>query len=134
MDVAYLGEEIICLYTWLDECIKDCGLTVKQKEVLELYMSGMDEYEIAEELGRDRYTISGIINSICKKIVEQNYEAWKHEFVLWSQVKVDTDYKQCSKCKKWLPATKDFFSPDNYQGGFMRYCKKCENSRKKPCK
>lgn len=125
-DLSELSEEVICLYVYLDECINNCSLTDKQLIILKKYMDGFTEEEIANDLSVTQQAINGIINSCCKKIVEYNHQKWKNEFILWNKKKVETNYKQCSKCKEFLPATEEYFShKGDTKDGFHPYCKKC---------
>jgi predicted DNA-binding protein YlxM (UPF0122 family) len=129
-------EEIICLYVWLDDMIEKSNLTDNQKNILNLYMTGHNEFDITELLHITRQNVNGIINSICKRIKKAAFENWKMDYVYWNKQRVDTKFKQCSKCKKWLPATEEYFSLDKTKkDGFDYYCKKCRSilkSGKKP--
>lgn len=131
-DLAEYDEDIICTYADLDYLLKKADLSKKQWEVIELYMDGYTEREIAEELGDDVRNVVGTIRSVCNKLCDTNFDIWKHEFIYWSKVKVKTNYKQCTKCKQWLPATEEYFSPRNDRlDGLENRCKKCETLRKK---
>lgn len=133
-DLAELPDEVICLYTWLDECIEKCGLTDKQLNILNKYMDDNTEEEIATDLNVTQQTVNGIINSCCKKISNYNNQKWKNEFILWSKQKVKTNYKQCSKCKESLPTTEEFFSLNTYsKDNLHSICKNCRNLGNKPC-
>jgi DNA-binding CsgD family transcriptional regulator len=130
-----MNEELICLYADLDRMIERCSFTKKQKEVLDLYMVGYNEQDISEVLNIRPDVVEGIIDSICKKIKHENDLAWKYDFVYWSKVKTPDRWKQCSKCKKYLPATEEFFRPrvDSIDG-FRHECRKCETSAKNTVK
>jgi len=126
VDAGSINEELICLYVDLDRMIGRCNFTKRQKEVLDLYMTGYNEQDISEELNLRMDVVEGIIRSICRKIKKENDLAWKYDFVYWSKVKTPEKWKQCSKCKRWLPATEEFFSPkSDSSDGLHPYCKKC---------
>jgi len=120
-------ENLLCTYVWLDECIENCGLTSKQKEVLNLYINDYTTNEIAKELNTSVQNVRGILNSVFKKIVDYNNYCWKHEFILWSKKKVETSYKNCNKCKRWLPETTEFFKYDVTNNRFKAKCRRCDN-------
>ena len=135
VDTGGINEELICLYTDLDRMIERCNFTKRQKEVLNLYMIGYNEQDIAEELNLRGDVVEGIIRSICRKIKRENDLAWKYDFVYWSKVKTPDKWKQCSKCKTWLPATEEFFGKHpNTLDGLQSVCKKCDVLRKNTVK
>jgi len=129
-DLAKYNEDIICLYADLDKLLKRANLSERQWEIINLYMDGYVEREIAYELNDDVRNIIGTINSVCKKVCELNYESWKYDFIIGIKFKVKTNYKQCTKCKEYLPATGEYFSPNKqFKEGFFPYCKKCNAER-----
>ena len=135
VDAGSINEELVCLYADLDRVIKCCSFTKRQKEILDLYMTGYNEQDIAEELNLRMDIVEGIIRSICRKIKKENDLAWKYDFVYWSKVKTPEKWKQCNKCKRWLPATEEFFSPDKRNSDGLRgICKKCDSSTKNTVK
>lgn len=131
VDLSEFSEEILCLYIDLDILIKRCNFNDKQNIVLNLYMDGYIEEDIAEVLNVKYQTVNGIIKSICKKIKKENDRLWLTNNMLWNYKRIDVNYKQCSKCGEWL-LKENYFSPDNTKkDGFKYLCKKCENIRKK---
>ena len=93
-------------------------------------MRGYDEGDIAEELNIKEVTVDSTINSICKKMVDVNYENWKSN-IYWNTKRVTSDYKKCSKCKEMLPMTEEYFGLDTrISDGFKSYCKKCDVTSK----
>jgi DNA-binding CsgD family transcriptional regulator len=135
VDTGGINEELVCLYADLDRMIERCNFTKRQKEILDLYMMGYNEQDISEELNLRPDVVEGIIRSICRKIKRENDLAWKYDFVYWSKVKTTDKWKQCSRCKRWLPATEEFFSPDKRNSdGLQGICKKCDLSRKNTVK
>lgn len=124
-DLSLYEEEIICTYADLDNLIGKVKLNKIQGEILDLYMKGYDECEVAEELNIKEVTVDSTINTICKKVVEVNYEQWK-SWIYWGVKRATSDYKKCSKCKEMLPATDEYFTPvDQRKDGFHPYCKEC---------
>ena len=127
-DLAKYSEDIICLYVDVDHLLERANLNDRQNEIINLYMEGYNEKEIAYILNDDMRNINGIIYSVCKKLCEINNESWKYNFIYWDKVKVRTNYKQCTKCKEYLPATGEYFSPDKRNNdGLHSNCKKCRN-------
>jgi hypothetical protein len=127
-DLVNFNDDIICLYIDIDKLLERANLSEKQWQIISLYMDGYTEREIAYELNDDVRNIIGTINSVCKKICELNYESWKYDFIYWDKVKVRTNFKQCTKCKEYLPATREYFSPhEKGLYGLHPYCKKCRN-------
>lgn len=125
-------EEIICTYTYLDELINCIGLTDKQMKLLNLYMRGYTEEDLAQVYGVTQQLINKVITGICKKIHKANYDKWLNEFIYWDKKKVETDYKQCIKCGEWLPKIKENFGKDERnKDNFQSVCKKCDSLRKK---
>lgn len=124
-DLSGYEEEILCTYVDLDNLIDRVRLNEIQSKVLGLYMRGYDEIDVSEELNIKEVTVDSTINTICKKIVEENYEQWK-SWIYWSKKRVTSDYKKCSKCEEMLPATDEYFTPaEQRKDGFHPYCKEC---------
>ena len=124
-DLSSYEEEVLCTYADLDNLINKVKLNEVQNKVLELYMRGYDEIDIAEELYIKEVTVNSTINTICKRIVEENYEQWK-SWVYWDKKRVTNDYKKCSKCEEMLPMNEEYFSPDKRNlDGLHSNCKKC---------
>lgn len=124
-DLSGYEEEIICTYVDLDYIISKTRLSKNQKKVLALYMRDYDEKDISDVLGIKEVTVNSMINTICEKIVDRNYEEWK-SWVHWDKKRVTGDYKKCTKCNEYLPATEEYFSPhEKGQYNLHPYCKKC---------
>ena len=125
-DLASLKEDVICIYADLDRLIEKARLNDVQKEFIELYMKGYTEKDIAETYNRKEVTVNSTINSACKKIVEANFESWKLDYIFWNIKKVDSSFKQCTKCKEYLPATGEYFYKEPLgKDGFKTICIKC---------
>lgn len=124
-DLSSYEDEILCTYVDLDNLIDKVKLNKIQTEVLNLYMRGYDESDIAKELNIKEVTVDSTINSICKKMVDINYELWKSN-IYWNTKRVTSDYKKCSKCKEMLPMNEEYFTPvEQRKDGFHPYCKEC---------
>ena len=131
-DLAKYSEDIICLYADVDCLLEKANLSKKQWEVINLYMRGYTEREIAYVLSDDARNIIGTINSICKKICEVNKESWKQDFIYWDKMKVKNNFKQCTKCKEYLPATGEYFYREKTtKDGLQMLCIKCFNEKYK---
>ena len=125
-DLSRYEEEILCTYVDLDNLIDKIKLNKIQNKVLSFYMRGYDENDIAEELNIKEVTVDSTINSICKKMVDVNYELWKSN-IYWNTKRVTSDYKRCSKCKEMLPMNEEYFRlRDDSIDGFRHECRKCE--------
>ena len=131
-DLSGYSEEIMCLYIWLDDVISKCVFNQKQYEILKLHMKGYYEEDIAQHLNIAQQSVNGIVNSIAKKIKKKVDDIYKYDYVYLNKKKVEWDYKQCSKCKEYLPAIDEFFGKRN-TGDFYNYCKECDSLRKKTC-
>lgn len=128
-DLSGYEEGILCTYVDLDNLINKVRLNEIQNEVLKLYMRGYDEVDIAEELDIKEVTVDSTINTVCKKIVKENYEQWK-SWIYWDKKRVTSNYKKCSKCGEMLPETDDYFSPKiDGKNGFQAFCKECNAYR-----
>lgn len=125
-DLAKLSEDVICIYADLDNLINKANFNTYQSKILKMYMYGNTEDDIAELLNVERQSINSVIDKICEVLCELNYQNWKLDYVFWDKVKVNSDYKKCSKCGEFMPATEEYFSPDTSKlDGFKYICKKC---------
>lgn len=89
-------------------------------------MNGETEKDIAEAFGDTKRNICQILDTICLKIKEVNDENWLSTTYLNNIREANWDYKKCTRCEVFYPATGKYFSP-NKQGkqGFLSICKKC---------
>lgn len=127
-DLAEYEEEILCTYVDLDNLIAKIKINKIQNDVLTLYMKGYDEKDISDVLNIKEVTVDSTINTICKKLVDVNYELWKSN-VFWDTKRVTSNYKKCSKCGEMLPMNEEYFSPDIRNiGGLHSHCKKCRSN------
>jgi len=125
-DLDTFNFDILHTYIDLDNLINNCDFNDKQKIILDMYMHQYTEQEIAEELEDDIRNINGIINSICKKIVDENLRNWRK--VIYKN-KFQLKEKKCSKCGENLPGTDEFFYAkyDN-KDNLHNICIKCIKS------
>lgn len=131
-DLANLSEDVICIYADLDNLIKHANFNENQSKVLNMYMYGHSEEDIADLLDVERQSVNRLIDNMCNTLCEINHQNWKLNYVFWDVKRVDTNYKKCSKCQEWLPATEEYFSPRiDRLDGMENRCKKCERLRKR---
>lgn len=125
-NITELNQELICVYTDLDNLIKKTSLSDKQKDIIEKFMSGLDEYDIGLLYKQRADKILKILDTACEKICNEYKKRWKYTMAEQDYIKVEWDYKKCSKCGEMLPATGDFFSPKvDAKDGLHPYCKNC---------
>lgn len=72
-----INEDVITTYIDLDNLIETCGLTVRQRFILEELMSGGKIQDVANFLKIDRKTLSESVDSSIEKIVRKNNEIWE---------------------------------------------------------
>lgn len=126
-DLCGLSDDVLCLYADLDKLIKKANFNGYQCKVLNLYTCGYIESDIAEELGVEMQSINRMIDNMCEVLCELNYQDWKLDYVFWNKVKVNSNYKKCSKCKEFLPSTEEYFSPNPLsKDSFYSICRKCK--------
>jgi len=119
-------ENIVCTYVWLDDIIKRCNFNIAQQDILDMYMSGYSETDIALYTKYTQQHIHQTLNRICRRIHKENYLDWYYNYIYMNQLKADFDFKKCGTCKKILPATRDFYGVDNNnRDGFKNTCKTC---------
>jgi hypothetical protein len=123
-------EEVICLYVTLDDIIKSIGLNDRQLKLLKAYQYGYTENDLAQKFNTSQQNINIIIHKICLKIKKENDSRWMNEFVLWDKKLVDSNYKQCKKCKEYFP-TELFGARSGTQDNLQYFCKQCDTLRKK---
>jgi len=118
-------ENILILYMDLDNLIKKTRLTKLQRWLVGELMYGYDFNDIIEDKGLD---INNIYLSFEKAIYRLRYQAeenWKFN-LMWDKVKTNINWKRCSKCEEFKPATKEYFSPDESKIDGLKYiCRNC---------
>lgn len=119
------SEELIAIYMSLDQYMEDCQFNEIQLKMLKMIGEGYSQEEIAKELNLRPAVIRGRLNTIYSRISKENERAWRiHTYT--QKLKLKT--KTCSKCKKDLPATIEFFSHLNRtRDGFHSQCRKCKH-------
>lgn len=129
-DLADLSEDVICLYADLDNLIRQAKFNDRQNKVLNMYTYGHSEEDISDLLQVERQSVNRMIDNICIRLNEINNENWKMNYVYWDIKRVNTRFKQCSRCKEWLPMTEEYYSPDvRNRNGLQSICKKCNANR-----
>lgn len=125
-NVQPLNQELICLYTDLDNLIEKCKFNDRQKIIIKLLMDGWTEEDIANEFGQHVSQIYKTFDTICEKIRKQNNFEWKYNYIYLNYLPVEWDYKKCSKCGEMKPATEEFFTTKaDTKDGLHPYCKNC---------
>ena len=117
-----LQDDLYCIIHDLDNLIKKCKFTDKQKLVLECYRTGMGITTIAKHCGIDVRDVDKIIKA-CVKIIISQYEK---EYSDWYYLNIcKGEYKQCSKCGE-IKLVHEFNKNGNY---YRSQCKECQNSK-----
>jgi len=119
-----LNENIICIYAYLDELIKECSFSKKVNDVLYKIMLGYS----FEEIG-DKCIISSLFDKTINRIIKINDIKWK-EFIEYSgyiKIPNNSKYKQCKKCQRWLEINTDNFNL-NENGYYVNTCLFCKNN------
>lgn len=131
-DLANLSEDVICLYADLDNLISKANFNEYQTKILNMYIYGNTEDDIADILGVGKQSVNSVVDRMCDVLCELNYQKWKLNYVFWNKKRVSSDYKKCSKCGESLPVTEEYFSSKvDGKNGFQAFCKKCDAKRKK---
>lgn len=126
-DLANINNNIHLTYIDLQKVMDKVKFTDRQKKYLYLLEQGYSTSEVA-----DNFDITNpenaeiVINNICQKISDKNKELWG-SWVKWDYKRVNTSYKQCSKCKKFKPMVYEYFRKrKGTKDGFMYICRECE--------
>lgn len=128
-DLSDVDDNLICLYADLDNLINKASFNTYQTNILKLYMEGNNEDDIAEILNVGKQSINSVIDNMSNILCELNYQNWKLNYVFWDIKKVNTNYKKCSKCGEFLPATEEYFSPNpSSKDGFYSICRECKQN------
>lgn len=123
-DVKRLNAEAINTFTYLDELVAKCNFKEDQLVILHMVQEGYSYQEIADELGKTNVdSIRNRFDKISRSVVDMNDWLWR-KYVYMDKLGLKT--KTCSKCKEDLPATDEFFSPDDsINDGFKYICRLC---------
>lgn len=126
-DLANINNNIHLTYIDLQKVMDKVKFTDRQKYYIELMSQGMDEYSIARHLGlRNPELAKDVIDNICNIISDKNKEFWK-SWIRWDYKRVETCYKQCSKCKEFKPRNNIHYRTDKRNSdGLQGRCRVCE--------
>jgi transposase-like protein len=127
-----VDEEILCIYMDLERLIKKCNFNKKQLDIINLYFKGYATSDICDVLGYKESSVDRMMETIAKKIVEQNNIEYIDMLHYGGYVKVDKNarYKQCSKCSEFKDVNKGEFSYDKTNNRWKSQCLTCiANSR-----
>jgi hypothetical protein len=124
--VPQFYEIIEVTYLDLERLIKNARLSDQQRMIIKYVMRGYDYGWIGDKIGCTALNIENIFDTACEKIKEQNDFEWQEWIETSGQIKVEGEYKQCSKCQRWLKANEENFSPDKRnKDGFHSFCRQC---------
>jgi DNA-binding NarL/FixJ family response regulator len=130
--ITEVNQELIAIYADLDKLIENASLSKKQRIILDLLMCGLNETDIAFYFKQNKHKIVEIVDTICSKLKRDYDRQWKYSLAEQDLIKVEWDYKVCSKCKRNLPLTEDYYrKQSDCKDGFRPECRKCESSAKK---
>jgi len=123
------SEDAICIYADLDKLIDKAKFNDYQKKILNLYEYGYSEEDISDVLEVEKQSINSVVDTICNTLCELNYQDWKLNYIFWNKCKVRTNYKRCSKCEEYLPATEEYFYKELMgKDGYKQKCIKCSKN------
>lgn len=121
-DAKPLNQEAIALYAALDELIKQCKFKKRQLRLIKYIEMGY-EFEDIKKIDDSYTNIGRMFNNIINKIIKMNEYNWR----VYIHKKIGLKFRQCTRCKKDLPANSDFFGTDpRMKDGFKNYCKRCD--------
>jgi len=124
--VPQFHEIVEITYLDLERLIKNTKLSKQQRTIIEYLIRGYDEEWIGEKIGCTPMSVIDIFNTACEKIKTQNDYEWLEWLETSGKIKVEGAYKQCGKCKRWLKANENNFSPNSKgQYGLHSLCKNC---------
>lgn len=122
-------ENILILYMDLDNIIKKTRLTKLQRWLVEELMYGYSFCDIVELNEDKNYSVENLHITFEKAIFNlksQAEEDWKFG-LMWDRIKTKTNWKKCSKCEEFKPATKEYFSLNEFgKDGFRTMCNTCK--------
>ena len=124
--VPEFHEIVEVTYLDLERLIKNAKLSDSQGFIVSKLMQGYSENDLAEILKNDVSNVLSVFDTACKKIKEQNDFEWYEWLETSGKIKVEGEYKQCSKCKRWLKAIEENFAPDKTgKYGLRSICRRC---------
>ena len=119
-EVYDFQDDLGCMFQDLENVLRKIKLTDKQREVLELWKSGMTIKNIAKELNKKPQAINQMLDTVVNKIVqvyEEQLEDWYYLNICKGE------YKKCNKCGEIKLINK--FNK-NGKGGVRNMCKICQ--------
>ena len=119
-EVYDFQDDLGCMFQELENVLRKIKLTDKQREVLELWKSGMTIKNIAKELNKKPQAINQMLDTVVNKIVqvyEEQLEDWYYLNICKGE------YKKCNKCGEVKLINK--FNK-NGKGGVRNMCKICQ--------
>jgi uncharacterized protein YPO0396 len=121
---AAINEEVIITYMDLDRLIERCNFDDIQLKLIDMISFDYTYEEIAKATELTIGAIRNRLNTIYKKIKEENDRDWR-KAIYTNKLELKT--KKCSKCKIELPATDEFYSINSSsKDGHHSMCKKCK--------
>lgn len=130
-DVLAVNQELIGIYIDLDNLIHETKLNEKQLYIINELMKGYTEEDLSTYYKQDVSRIYTIIDTVCDKLKKTHDYKWKYDYIYLNYLKVEWDYKQCSRCKEYKPKTEEFFrSHPITKDGFQSQCRSCETTKK----
>lgn len=118
-----MNTDVIILFSDLDGLIKK-SLNEEQVGLLKYIAKDYSYNKIGKILGIPIKTVGSRLNTICKRIKNENDRQWR-KVVYTKELNLKT--KICNKCNELLPATDEFYSLNNYSKDFYHsQCKKCK--------
>jgi hypothetical protein len=116
--------DIGCLKYDLVNLINNIRLNDKEKEIIDLLLSGLNTLEVSKMLNIRHHYIQTKLRSIAKRIIREYYKSlndWYYTF------KVKGKYKKCLKCNNVKILNSINFGIDaRNKDGYKCYCKCCD--------
>ena len=117
-----MQDELSVIIRDLEITVSQCKWTDRQKKILELLKTDLPLFRIAEEVRMNVGNFDKEYNTICKRIVDKNYEKledWYYLNVRYGK------YKKCNKCKE-VKLTSKFNKNGKY---YFSRCKECQKKK-----
>lgn len=117
-----MQDELSVIIRDLEITVSQCKWTDRQKRILELLKTDLPLFRIAEEVRMNMGNFDKEYNTICKRIVDKNYE--KIEDWYYLNIRYGS-YKKCNKCEE-VKLTSKFRKNGN---GLRSHCKNCMSKK-----
>jgi hypothetical protein len=115
---------------YLEDVINNMKMKPLYKDIVTMRMNGAENVLIQDEIKRlygknlSEVTIARILEKTIPRMIAK--EIKKHELIFKHKNTKGAQWKVCVKCGDNLPATIDFYSPDQKRNdGLFVYCKSC---------